>query len=54
MAENGGKERNHAENPAIGANRFLISFNAATGVSVANDWRWQLALMNVIHGQIIR
>jgi hypothetical protein len=53
-AEKGEKERAHAENPAIGANRFRIAFNAATGVSVANDWRWQLAVMNVDHGQIIR
>jgi hypothetical protein len=53
MAENGGKERNHAENPAIGTNRFRIAFNAATGASVAHEWRWQLAVMNVDHGQII-
>jgi hypothetical protein len=28
-SEKGEKERAHAENPAIGANRFLIAFNAA-------------------------
>jgi hypothetical protein len=54
MVEKGEKERAHAEDPAIGANRFLIAFNAATGSSVANEWRWQLAVMNVDHGQIIR
>jgi hypothetical protein len=54
MVEKGEKERDHAEIPAIDADRFLIAFNAATGASVANDWRWQLAVMNVDHGQIIR
>ena len=54
MVEKGEKERAHAEDPAIGANRFLIAFNAATRVSVAKEWRWQLAVMNVDHGQIIR
>jgi hypothetical protein len=54
MVEKGKKERAHAEDPAIGANRFLIAFNAATGASVANEWRWPLAVMNVEHGQIIR
>jgi hypothetical protein len=54
MAEKGEKERDHAEIPAIGADRLLIAFNAATGSSVANEWRWQLAVMNVDHGQIIR
>jgi hypothetical protein len=37
-AEEGEKERAHAEDPAIGANRFLIAFNAATGASVAKGW----------------
>jgi hypothetical protein len=54
MAEEDEKERAHAEDPAIVANRFLIAFNAATGASVAHEWRWQLAVMNVDHGQIIR
>ena len=54
MAEEDEKERAHAEKPAISANRFLIAFNAATGASVANEWRWQLAVMNVDHRQIIR
>jgi hypothetical protein len=54
MVGKGEKERDHAEIPAIDADRFLIAFNAATGASVANDWRWQLAVMNVDHGQIIR
>jgi len=54
MAQEGGEERAHAENPAISANRFRIAFNAATRVSVAKEWRWQLAVMNVDNGQIIR
>ena len=53
MAEKGGKERNHAENFAIGANRFLIAFNAATGASVAKGWHLLSAVKNVDHGQII-
>jgi len=44
------KDPAHAENPAIVANRFRIAFNAAAGVSVANECRWQLAVMNVDHG----
>ena len=54
MAEKGEKERDHAEIPAIDADRFLIAFNAATGASVAIECRWQLAVMNVDHGQFIR
>jgi hypothetical protein len=53
MVEKGEKESAHAENSATGANRFRIAFNAATGASVVNEWRWQLAVMNVDHGQII-
>jgi hypothetical protein len=53
-AEEDEKESAQAENFSIGADRFLIAFNAATGASVANEWRWQLAVMNVDHGQIIR
>jgi hypothetical protein len=34
MVEKGERERDHAEIPAIGADRFRIAFNAATGVSV--------------------
>jgi len=34
-AEKGEKERAHAENSAIGADRFRIAVNAATGASVA-------------------
>jgi hypothetical protein len=33
MAEKHEKERAHAENLAIHANRFRIAFNAATGAS---------------------
>jgi hypothetical protein len=50
MAEKGKKESVHAENSALRADRFRIAFNAATGVSVANECRWQLAVMNVDHG----
>ena len=35
MAEKGKKERSHAENFGIGANRFRIAFNAETQSSVA-------------------
>jgi hypothetical protein len=54
MAEKGEKERDHAEIPAIGADRLLIAFNAATGSSVAKGWHLLSAVMNVDHGQIIR
>jgi len=54
MVEKGEKERDHAEIPAIVANCSLIAFNAATGASGANEWRWLSAVMNVDHGQIIR
>ena len=54
MVEKGEKERAHAEDPAIGANRFLIAFNAATGASVAKEWHRLSAVMNVEHGQVIR
>ena len=53
-AEKGKIDRDEEENPAIVANRSLIAFNAATGVSVAKECRRQLAVMNVNHGQIIR
>jgi hypothetical protein len=45
MAEEDEKESAQAENSAIGADRFRIAFNAATGVSVANDWRWQSTVL---------
>ena len=54
MVEKGEKERDHAEIPAIGANRFLIAFNAATGASGAKEWHLLSAVMNVDNGQIIR
>jgi len=44
----------HAENPAIGADRFRIAFNMATGASGANEWHRRLKVMNVDHGQVIR
>ena len=50
MVEKGEKERDHAEIPAIDADRFLIAFNAAARASVAKEWRWQLAVMNVDNG----
>ena len=53
-AQKGKIDRDEEENPAIVANRSLIAFNAATGVSVAKECRRQLAVMNVNHGQIIR
>ena len=53
MVEKGKKERDHAEIPAIVADRFLIAFNAATGASVAKGWHLLSAVKNVEHGQII-
>ena len=52
-AEKGKNEPAHAENSAIGANRFRIAFNAATGASVAKEWHLLSAVKNVDHGQII-
>ena len=38
MAEKNKKESAHAENSAIGADRFLVALNTATGASVAKEW----------------
>jgi len=54
MAEEGERELAHAENYWIVANRFRIAFSGAIGASVANEWRWQSAVMNVDHGQALR
>jgi hypothetical protein len=54
MAQEGGEERAHAENPAISANRFRIACNAAARSSVVKEWHRLSAVMNVNHGQIIR
>jgi len=54
MAEEDEKESAHAENPAIGANRFRIAFNAAARSSVVKEWHRLSVVMNVDHGQIIR
>ena len=54
MAEKGKKERAHEETSVLRADRFRIAFNAATGASVAKEWRRLSAVMNVNHGQVIR